>query len=78
MNKDIKALIDRIEIDEHLDHYQKLTLSQRADLLGGMFRLSSEVKGDARFEKRKHSMYDRKLTPGLCRKLLKRLRVIKT
>ena len=77
MNRDVKALIDRIEVDEHLAHYQRLTLSQRADLLGEMFSFSRSLKRPKALESRLRKLEERKFTPALCRKWLRKISPMK-
>ena len=73
MNKDMKALVERIDIDEHLGHYQKLTYAQRARLMGGLFAFSRSLKADEVIERSTRELAEKKFTPAMCRKFLKQM-----
>ena len=73
MNKDVKALIDRIDIDEHLEHYRSMTHAQRARMLGDMFAWSYSIKRDPRVAVLIKKLSDKKLTPAMCRGLSKKV-----
>jgi len=73
MNKDIKALIERIDVDEHLGHYQKLTYAQRVRLMGGLFSFSRSVKTEASMMRSTKKLEEKKFTPAMCRKFLKQM-----
>ena len=73
MNRHVKALIDRIDIDEHLGHYQKLTHSQRARLMSDLVNFCRLFKRSPVIEKRMRKLEDRRFTPDICSRFLKKL-----
>jgi hypothetical protein len=73
MNRYVKALIDRIDVDEHLGHYQNLTHAQRARLLSEMVMLARSVKKPFRVDMKLRKLEERKFTPAVCRKFLQRV-----
>jgi hypothetical protein len=73
MNKDMLALIERIDIDEHLEYYQKLTYAQRARLMSGLFSFSRSVRRNVTIEQATQKLAEKKFTPAMCRKFLKQI-----
>ena len=44
MNKKTRELVKKIDVDEHLAHYQKMNCTQRIKILTGLFDFSLRAR----------------------------------